>query len=199
MQLVSLSTLSVCCFTAELREDAESALEEARVAVEAEEWEAGREACREALRLMVQAGMTKELSELEELEKRVRDGEAKSRDRKEGDELVQKAKAALGSGDFEGAREALLEARGAFRRAGWEEGEKELQAIFGLVEAGEKRATRRREGEQSLAQGQVCRQQNKNLRMIIVTTARLCRAYPALTALLFCNAFDRASWLIRMC
>jgi hypothetical protein len=141
---------------AELREDAESALEEARSAVEAEDWEAGREACREALRLMVQAGMTKELSELEELEKRIRDGETKCRERKEGGELVQKAKAALGSGDFEGAREALLEAKGAFRRAGWEEGEKELQAIFGLVEAGEKRATRRREGDQSLTHGQVC-------------------------------------------
>ena len=123
--------------------------------MKAEEWEAGRVACREALRLMVQAGMTKELSELEGLEKRVRDGEAKSRERKEGEVLVQKAKAALGSGDFEGAREALLEAKGAFRRAGCEEGEKELQAIFGLVEAGEKRATRRREGEQSLTQGQV--------------------------------------------
>ena len=123
--------------------------------MEAEDWEAGHEACREALRLMVQAGMTKELSELEQLEKRVRDGEAKSRERKEGGELVQKAKAALGSGDFEGAREALLEAKGAFKRAGWEEGEKELQTIFGLVEAGEKRATRRRAGEQSLALGQV--------------------------------------------
>ena len=123
--------------------------------MKAEEWEAGRVACREALRLMVQAGMTKELSELEELEKRVLDGEAKIRERKEGGELVQKAKRALGSGDFEGAREALMEAKGAFRRAGWGEGEEELQAIYGLVEAGEKRATRRREGEQSLAQGQV--------------------------------------------
>ena len=123
--------------------------------MDAEEWEAGRVACREALRLVVQAGMTKELSELEELEKRVRDGEAKTRERKEGGELVQKAKRALGSGDFDGAREALMEAKGAFRRARWEEGEEELQAIYGLVEAGEKRATRRREGEQSLTQGQV--------------------------------------------
>jgi len=107
------------------------------------------------MRLLVQAGMSKELGELEELEKRVRDGEAKSRERKEGAELVQKAKESLGVGDFEGAREALREAKGAFRRAGWEQGEQELQAISALVEAGERRARRRREGEQALQQGQV--------------------------------------------
>jgi len=142
---------------AELREDAEGALEDARKAVEAEDWEAGREACREALRLLVQAGMTAELSGLEELERKVREGEARSREKKEGAELVQKAKAALGQGDFEGAREALRDAKGAFRRAGWEQGEQELQEIFSLVEAGEKRCVQRREGEQSLAQAQVGR------------------------------------------
>ena len=139
---------------AELRDDGLTALEEARAAVEAEDWAAGKDACREALRLLVQAGMTKELGEIEELEKRVRDGEAKSRERSEGADLVQKAKAALGGGDFEGAREALREAKGAFRRAGWEQGEQELQAIFGLVEAGERRALRRQEGEQAIAKGQ---------------------------------------------
>ena len=141
--------------SAELRDDALTALDEARTAANAEDWEAGREACKEAMRLLVQAGMTKELGELEELEKRVRDGEAKSRERKEGAELVQKAKESLGVGDFEGAREALREAKGAFRRAGWEQGEQELQAIFALVDAGERRAARRREGEQALEQAQV--------------------------------------------
>ena len=114
-----------------------------------------RDACREALRLLVQAGMTQELSELEELERRARDGEARSRERKEGTELVQKAKAALGGGDFEGAREALREAKGAFKRAGWEAGEQELQAIFGLVDAGERRARRREEGERALKAAEV--------------------------------------------
>ena len=141
---------------AELQEDAHTALDEARQAVAAEDWDAAREACREALRLLVQAGMTKELSELEELEKRARDGEARRREREEGAGLVQKAKAALGGGDFEGAREALREAKGAFKRGGWEEGERELEGIFGLVEAGEKRARRRGEGERALEQAEVC-------------------------------------------
>lgn len=142
---------------AELRDDAQTALDEARQAVEAEDWEVARDACREALRLLVQAGMTQELGELEALEQRARDGEAKSRERREGAELVQKAKAALGGGDFEGAREALREAKGAFRRAGWEEGEQELAAIFGLVDAGERRVRLREEGEKALKAAEVLR------------------------------------------
>ena len=144
-------------WAADLRDDAQTALDEARQAVEAEDWEVARDACREALRLLVQAGMTQELGELEALEQRARDGEAKSRERREGAELVQKAKAALGGGDFEGAREALREAKGAFRRAGWEEGEQELAAIFGLVDAGERRVRLREEGEKALKAAEVLR------------------------------------------
>jgi hypothetical protein len=145
------------CPAAEIHEDATEALEEVRRAVAEEDWEAGRVAYREALRLLVAAGMTKEVEELEGLEQRLRDGEGRARERREGSEHVQRAKAALGAGDFEEAREALREARGAFRRGGWEEGERELQGIVGLVEAGERRATRRREGDQALAQAKVPR------------------------------------------
>ncbi len=138
-----------------LRDEVERLLETARTAVGVEDWEAGRESCRKAVRLAVQAGTTKELNELEELEKLLWKGEARSQEKKEGDELLLKAKAALSAGDLNGAREALGDAKGAFKRAVWEQGRQEVEAMFVLVEVAEKRAVLRQEGRQLLSQGQV--------------------------------------------
>jgi hypothetical protein len=138
-----------------LKNEVGSLLQTAQAALEAEDWDAGRESCRKALRLAVQAGTTKELNELEKLEKLLWKGEARSQERKEGDELVQKAKVALGSGDLNEAREALSDAKGAFKRAAWEQGMQEVQAMLVLVEATEKRATLRQEARKLLVQGQV--------------------------------------------
>ncbi len=89
---------------------------------------------------------------LEELKKRVRNGEAKSRERKEGGEepgaeggretgaesqegkeLVQKAKAALGGGDFEGAAQTVLSAAAvaAAARMTFRAGEKAARSLGG--------------------------------------------------------------------
>ena len=127
----------------------------ARTAVRDENWDAGRESCRKALLLAVQAGATKDLNELEQLEKLLWKGEAKSQERKEGEAMVQKAKTALGIGDLNMAREALGDAKGAFKRAVWEQGMQEVQAMFVLLETAEKQAVLRQEAQKLLLQGQV--------------------------------------------
>jgi hypothetical protein len=92
---------------------------------------------------------------LEQLEKLLWKGEAKSQERKEGEAMVQKAKTALGIGDLNMAREALGDAKGAFKRAVWEQGMQEVQAMFVLLETAEKQAVLRQEAQKLLLQGQV--------------------------------------------
>ena len=136
--------------TAGMRDDAESALEEAKEQVEAGQWEAGKVACREALRLVVKASMTAELSVLEELERRVREGEARSREQTEGLSFLAKAREAVAEEDFEGARGYVRDAQGAFHRGRYSNGTVQLEDVIKLIETGEKNVSRRREGEQSL-------------------------------------------------
>ena len=135
---------------AEAREDAVGTVAEAKRAVDAEDWQAAREACREALQLVVLAGMPDELNQLQELEHMVREGEAKSREKEEGERLVAKAHDAVGRGDFEGAREAVRDARGAFKRAAWHLGEDQIAELLKAVEVGERRLLRHREGHNAL-------------------------------------------------
>ncbi len=145
----------MCLFTAKRKMDAAAALTLARNAVQAKDWASGRRACTEALQLAAQAGATNTLSELEGLEKMVWAGEAQSHYQQEGAKLVQRAKASVEGGDFAGARRTLAEATCAFKNAGWEEGNQEIQMIEAQIARGERHASRRKEGEIYLMMGQV--------------------------------------------
>jgi hypothetical protein len=138
-----------------MRDDVQSLVQIARTALQAEDWDAGRESCRKALRLAVQAGTTMELNELEELEKLLWKGEAKSQEKKEGEAMMQKAKEAIASGDLKLAKDALSEAKGAFKRALYDQGIQEVHAMFVQAETAERRAVLRQEARLLLVQGQV--------------------------------------------
>ena len=123
--------------------------------MEAEHWNAGHEACKEAMRFAMQSGTEESLSELDNLEKQILVGELESQFRKEGTNLIQKAKAAAESGNFKGARESLIEAKFAIKRVGWEQGWQEVEALENVVESGEKQAALQHEANQWLMIGQV--------------------------------------------